>query len=61
MAEVKEPERIPFQLTETDLENLAGGDEKFRPHDWEDLKQIIGSIHLVSLVYLVPYNSLPNS
>ena len=43
MAEAKEPEAIPFELTETDLENLAGGDEKFTPHSWEDLKHIIGS------------------
>ena len=56
MTETKEPEVLPFELTKTDLENLAGGDEKFQPHNWEDLKHIIGSIHLVSL-YL--FNSLP--
>ena len=33
---------IPFDLTDTDRENLQGGDEKFKPHHWEDLKQIIG-------------------
>ena len=55
MTETKEPEELPFELTETDLENLAGGDEKFQPHNWEDLKHIIGSIYLVSL-YL--FNSL---
>ena len=49
MTELKESEKIPFELTKTDLENLAGGDEKFTPHDWEDLKHIIGSIYLVSL------------
>ena len=32
-------------LTPTDRENLARGDENFKPHNWEDLKQIIGSIH----------------
>ena len=33
---------IPFDLTDTDRANLAGGDENFHPHDWEDLKRIIG-------------------
>ena len=56
MTETKEPEELPFELTETDLENLAGGDEKFQPHNWGNLKHIIGSIYLVSL-YL--FNSLP--
>ena len=32
-------------LTPTDRENLAGGDENFKPHNWEDLKEIIGSLH----------------
>lgn len=31
-------------LTPTDRENLAGGDENFKPHNWDDLKEIIGSI-----------------
>lgn len=56
MTETKEPEEFPFELTKTDLENLAGGDEKFQPHNWEDLKHIIGSIYLVSLHV---FNSLP--
>ena len=30
-------------LTPTDRENLAGGDENFKPHSWENLKVIIGS------------------
>ena len=33
---------IPFDLTETDRENLLAGDESFKPHNWEDLKVIIG-------------------
>ena len=48
MTETKELEELPFELTKTDLENLAGGDEKFQPHNWEDLKLIIGSVYLVS-------------
>ena len=56
MTEIKEPEELSFGLTKTDLENLAGGDEKFKPHDWEDLKHIIGSIYPVSLHVI---NSLP--
>jgi len=35
---------IPFDLTDTDRANLAGGDENFQPHNWEDLKHIIGRI-----------------
>ena len=37
---------IPFELTESDRENLLGGDEHFNPHTWEELKNIIGSTHL---------------
>ena len=36
---------IPFDLTETDRENLLAGDENFKPHTWEDLKVIIGETH----------------
>ena len=43
MAESDELDSIPFELTETDRANLAAGDDKFVPHDWEDLKIIIGS------------------
>ena len=39
---------IPFELTETDRQNLIAGDEKFVPHTWEELKHIIGSIHYLS-------------
>lgn len=39
-------EEYSFDLTETDRENLAQGDEKFQPHNWEDLKHIIGDIYL---------------
>lgn len=34
-------------LTPTDRENLAGGDENFKPHNWIDLKEIIGSIFYI--------------
>ena len=33
---------IPFELTDSDRQNLIAGDEKFVPHTWEDLKTIIG-------------------
>ena len=36
-------------LTPTDRENLAGGDENFNPLNWDDLKEIIGSLYLDSL------------
>lgn len=42
MAQLKDLNDLPFDLTETDRENLAGGDENFQPHDWDDLKHIIG-------------------
>ena len=34
---------FPFELTETDIENLRLGDKHFKPHDWEEVKHIIGS------------------
>ena len=37
-------------LTPTDRENLAGGDENFKPHDWNDLKEIIGSLHMIDCI-----------
>ncbi|KAL9074727.1 MAG: hypothetical protein Q9161_002096 [Pseudevernia consocians] len=36
-------------LTPTDRENLAGGDENFKPHNWEDLKEIIAAYNLAIL------------
>ena len=33
---------LPFPLTDTDRFNLAQTDDQFHPHDWEELKQIIG-------------------
>ena len=46
MAAVQEMEDVPFDLTETDRENLAQGDEKFRPHTWDELKDIVGIYYL---------------
>ena len=34
-------------LTSTDRENLAGGDENFKPQTWDDLKKIIGNINYI--------------
>ena len=39
-------EEIPFELTDTDRENLLAGDERFTPISWEELKQTIGSLAL---------------
>ncbi|KAL9124335.1 MAG: hypothetical protein Q9217_006326 [Psora testacea] len=36
----------PFDLTETDIENLRLGDEHFKPHHWEELKHIIATNNL---------------
>lgn len=33
----------PFPLTETDRWVLSQTDQEFKKHDWQDLKQIIGS------------------
>ena len=44
MADDAELDAFPG-LSPTDRENLAAGDENFKPHNWEDLKQIIGIIH----------------
>ena len=38
---------IPFELTETDRKNLLAGDEHFKPHTWNELKDIIGSTRLL--------------
>jgi hypothetical protein len=54
MAEDLDVESMPG-LTDTDRENLAGGDEKFSPHTWEELKQIIGSIDPSHCFRLSPY------
>ena len=35
-------EPLPFDLTETDRQNLAQGDAQFKPLAWNDLKEIIG-------------------
>ena len=35
-------EPLPFELTETDRQNLAQGDAQFKPLAWDDLKEIIG-------------------
>ncbi|KAL9636413.1 MAG: hypothetical protein Q9164_002833 [Protoblastenia rupestris] len=39
-------ESIPFELTETDIQNIRLGDEHFVPHDWEELKNIIATNNL---------------
>lgn len=36
-------EQTPFSLTETDRQVLAQTDDEFVLHDWEDLKNIIGT------------------
>ena len=46
-------------LTPTDRENLAGGDENFKPHNWEDLKEIIGDIRYFKIPHQEPYLILP--
>ena len=38
-------EPLPFELTETDRQNLAQGDAQFKPLAWDDLKEIIGTLY----------------
>lgn len=35
-------EEFPFPLTDVDRHNLSITDDQFKPHTWEELKQIIG-------------------
>lgn len=42
---------VPFNLTELDREVLAQTDDEFRPHDWEDLKKIVGGLASISILY----------
>lgn len=42
-------------LTDSDRENLALGDENFKPNTWEELKQTIGSVDLSHCLRLFPY------
>ena len=37
-------QKVPFNLTELDREVFAQTDEEFRPHDWEDVKNIVGGL-----------------
>lgn len=48
---------LPFDLTETDRENLASGDENFKPHTWEEIEEIIG----MKTPHISPYNCLSSS
>lgn len=43
MAKTFDIEDLPFEITETDRQNLIQGDEKFQPLTWEDLRDIIGT------------------
>lgn len=47
-------EPLPFDLTETDRQNLAQGDALFKPQTWDDLKQIIGTDTLGGWKRLIP-------
>ena len=42
MAAADHAGKLPFELTPTDHENLAQGDANFKPHTWDELKEIIG-------------------
>lgn len=41
----------PFPLTALDREILSMSDDDFHPHTWEELKQIIGMIGIISFSY----------
>ena len=44
-------ETLPFNLTDVDRATLEQTDEEFIPHDWEELKAIIG-MHVSRLYHL---------
>jgi hypothetical protein len=54
MADGQDVDDLPFELTVTDHQNLAQGDEKFQPHTWDELKEIIG-ISYFDHLFRVPY------
>ncbi|KAL8792744.1 MAG: hypothetical protein Q9195_004631 [Heterodermia aff. obscurata] len=57
-------EPLPFELTETDRQNLAQGDAQFKPLTWDDLKEIIaayGSITNFILQERLHWVPLPSS
>ena len=37
-------QQVPFNLTDLDKECLSQTDEEFIPHDWQDLKKIVGKL-----------------
>ena len=37
-------QQVPFNLTDLDRECLSQTDEDFVPHDWQDLKKIVGKL-----------------
>ena len=47
------PESAPFNLTPLDHQLLSMTDEEFVPHDWDNLRDIIGKLHssIASLFY----------
>lgn len=45
MAASQDVDKLPFELTASDRQSLAQGDENFQPHDWDELKEIIGINH----------------
>lgn len=36
-------DNLPFEITETDRQNLIQGDEHFQPLTWDELREIIGN------------------
>lgn len=54
MATGQDVDELPFELTTTDRQNLAQGDEKFQPHTWDELKDIIG------ITYFDPLFQIPD-
>lgn len=42
---------VPFNLSELDREVLSQTDDEFRPHDWEDIKRIVGGSASIAVHY----------
>ena len=62
MAPNQDTDNLPFELTETDRQNLAQGDEKFKPHTWDEVKEIVGTsrLHPKPLLKLLRINVVRN-
>lgn len=48
LEKIQAVEEAPFPLTDIDKWVLSQTDEEFHLHNWEELKEIIGTSHVLS-------------